>query len=341
MHMISREEVLDFIKMNKPVNGQDVAGYFGISRQAANKHIKALLIEGKITKEGVTRGARYRPAGTAGRGARSQIIQRKYTLSGLEEHETFSRISTLLNLGNNVSSAAYAIIRHAFTEMLNNAIDHSMSESCIVRFELDQYECSFTVRDFGIGIFHSICTKFGLKDENDALGQLLKGKTTTMEERHSGEGIFFTSKAGDRMSIRSHRIKIEFDNVQGDVVVDEKRFIKGTEIFFSISRRSRRDLSSIFREYSPEMFDFRFEKTRVRVNLTIDELVSRSEAKRLVFGLNKFREIILDFRKVKTIGQGFADEIFRVFPRENPGTIIKPVNENEVIAQMIRHVVDK
>ncbi len=71
------------------------------------------------------------------------------------------------------------------------------------------------------------------------------------------------------------------------------------------------------------MFDFRFERTKVRVNLTTDELVSRSEDKRLLFGLNKFHEIILDFRKVKTIGQGFADEIFRVFPRENPGTVIK------------------
>lgn len=333
--------MFDFIKMNKSVSGQDITGHFGISRQAANKHIKALLIEGKIIKEGVTRGARYRPADTAGRAARSRVIQKKYALSGLEEHETFNRISTLLNLESYVSSAAYAIIRHAFTEMLNNAIDHSMSESCVISFDLDQYRCSFTVRDFGIGIFYSICSKFGLKDEHDALGQLLKGKITTMEERHSGEGVFFTSKAGDRMSIRSHRIRIEFDNIRGDVIVEEKRFIKGTEISFSISRRSKRDLSSIFREYSPEMFDFRFERTRVRVNLMIDEYISRSEAKRLLFGLDKFREIILDFRKVKAIGQGFADEVFRVFPRENPGTVIKPVNENQAIAQMIRHVVDK
>lgn len=57
--------------------------------------------------------------------------------------------------------------------------------------------CFFVVRDSGIGLFQNIATQFGLPNENAGVGELLKGKATTMAERHSGEGIFFTSRAGD------------------------------------------------------------------------------------------------------------------------------------------------
>ncbi|GAI71454.1 unnamed protein product, partial [marine sediment metagenome] len=35
-------------------------------------------------------------------------------------------------------------------------------------------------------------------------------------------------------------------------------------------------------------------------------------ARRVLTGLENFKTIILDFREIDTIGQAFADEIFRV-----------------------------
>ena len=52
-------------------------------------------------------------------------------------------------------------------------------------------------------------------------------------------------------------------------------------------------------------------------------------------GLEKFREIILDFKDVEEIGQAFADEIFRVFQNEHPNINLHPINTNEQIAKMI------
>ena len=224
--------------------------------------------------------------------------------------------------------------------MLNNVIDHSKSDKCLVEVKIDTYNIKFVIRDYGIGIFFSIYTKFKLNDEFDAVGELLKGKTTTMEEKHTGEGIFFTSKVSDIIFFRSHKIKLSFDNQKRDVFVEEKRYIKGTEVSFNISKRSKRRLDEIFSQFAPEEFDYRFDRTKALVKLFHQDYVSRSEAKRLLYGLDKFKEIILDFKGVKSIGQGFADEIFRVFKKAHPDKVIKIENLNPSLKPIIDHVVD-
>ncbi|HHO75407.1 MAG TPA: DUF4325 domain-containing protein [Deltaproteobacteria bacterium] len=338
--MNTKEKILRLILGKNPVSGTEIAAHFNISKQAVNKHIKALIQEQKIVKQGVTRGAAYIPAGKTTPAPSLPRINDKVDLKGLEEHEVFNNIDLKTNLRNLMSEQAFTIVRYAFTEILNNAIDHSCSHTCTVQLDLDQYDARFIIRDSGIGIFHSIMSKFGLKDEQQALGELLKGKKTTMAELHSGEGVFFSSKSADTVSFRSHNIDLVFDNLKNDILVGKKRFIKGTEVRFSISRNSRRDLSTIFSQYSPEEYDYRFERTKAMVNLLAGDYVSRSEAKRLLAGLDNFKDIILDFNKVSSIGQGFADEIFRVFQNDHPDIRISTENANPVIQQMINHVVD-
>ena len=150
------------------------------------------------------------------------------------------------------------------------------------------------------------------------MGELLKGKVSSLPERHTGEGIFFASKAADAMTFRSHTVQLLFDNRKNDVLVEEKRFVDGTDVEFRLRRRSRRKLSDLFAEFAPERHDYRFEKTRVLVRLFQKDYTSRSEARRLLAGLDRFKEIELDFEGVSRIGQGFADEIFRVFANAHP-----------------------
>ncbi len=52
--------------------------------------------------------------------------------------------------------------------------------------------------------------------------------------------------------------------------------------------------------------------------------------------LERFEEVVLDFSGVDEIGPAFADEIFRVFANEHPGTNLSPVNANDSVARMIR-----
>jgi hypothetical protein len=338
--MDAEEKIFNYIKKNQSATGKQLSEYLGISRQAVNKHLKKLIQNDRIVKEGITRGAIYRIPSAFKKVRFKKSIEKTYALSDLEEDKVFHELAPLLNLKNELSDRAYKIVSYAFTEMLNNAIDHSKSEKCIIEWLIDSYQVRFRIRDFGIGLFYSIFTKFNLDDENAAVGELLKGKTTTMEEKHTGEGIFFTSKASDIIFFRSHKIKLSFDNQKKDVFVEELRFIKGTEVSFSISKRSKRRLDEIFSQFAPEEFDYRFDRTKALVKLFYQDYVSRSEAKRLLYGLDKFKEIILDFKGVKSIGQGFADEIFRVFKKAYPDKLIKIENLNPSLKPIIDHVVD-
>ncbi len=67
-------------------------------------------------------------------------------------------------------------------------------------------------------------------------------------------------------------------------------------------------------------------------------LVSRSESKRLLAGLDKFSKIILDFNDIQRIEQGFTDEIFRVFVNDHPNVDIEVQNANEDILNMIKRI---
>ena len=246
--------------------------------------------------------------------------------------------STFFNFLNQLSANVESIVHYAFTEMLNNAIDHSMSDRCRIDVCLDAARVSFNVKDSGIGVFRSIAEKLDLPDEPAAMIELMKGKTTTMPDAHSGEGIFFVSRSADRFVLRSHRLQLEWDRERDDVFVSTPRFTKGTLVSFQILRDSRTRLEKVFARFAPEDYDYNFEKTRVLVKLLQSDYVSRSEAKRLLVNLDRFSEIELDMRNVQQVGQGFADEIFRVFTSKHPEIVIRAINASQAVEAMIRHV---
>ncbi len=66
-----------------------------------------------------------------------------------------------------------------------------------------------------------------------------------------------------------------------------------------------------------------------------EKLISRSQAKRLLDRIDKFKVVIFDFAEVETIGQAFADEIFRVFRRQHPDIEIVYLNASDSVRQMI------
>lgn len=334
-----KKQIIDKLNESELLTGQELCKVFSISRQALNKHIKVLVETGKIVKNGRTRGSVYQ-IGTRPKKNTVDKFCRIISLSGAHEDRVFDDFNAILNTKKKLDKNIYDILYYSFTKMLNNAIDHSDSEKCSISISLDMYKVRFAVRDNGIGLFSSIHRKFGLQDENSAVGELIKGKTTTMKERHSGEGIFFTSKLGDVVSFRSHGLEIVFDNIRKDVFIQKKRFIQGTKVDFEISRHSRRKISECFHQFAPEEFDCKFDRTNILVKLFQKDYISRSEAKRIVSGLDKFKEVILDFKDVDSIGQGFADELFRVFMSGHPEIKVHVRNAGDPVKIILSHVVD-
>lgn len=336
------DRILEIVRERGHVSGAAIAAALGMSRQAAHVHLVRLLDEKKLERQGRTRGAQYRlPSSGRGKAARpSPVYQRTFPREGLQEDVVFAELSLFLGLKTGLSPAAYKVLNYAFTEMLNNAIEHSRSDTCRVQATLAAREVRAAIRDQGIGVFHSIAERLKLRDENDAIGELLKGKATAMPERHSGEGIYFTSKACDQLVLRSHRLELAFDGRSGDIVVNVKKPIRGTEVALRISRLTRRRLEDVFAAFAPEEYGFRFERSVVTVRFAAREYVSRSEAKRLLARLDSFREVVFDFKGVRSIGQGFADEVFRVFAAAHPRILLKRINLDPALEAVIAHVID-
>jgi len=96
----------------------------------------------------------------------------------------------------------------------------------------------------------------------------------------------------------------------------------------------------VFDEFAaPEEYSFNRTVVPLRLaRLQGENLLSRSQARRVVARFEQFREVALDFTGVDEIGQAFADEIFRVFAGEHPQVKLVPVHYNRYVAGMLRHV---
>ena len=66
-----------------------------------------------------------------------------------------------------------------------------------------------------------------------------------------------------------------------------------------------------------------------------DKLIARSQARRVLTRMDLFKSVVLDFDRVETIGQAFADEIFRVFAKRHPEIEILSINATPVVQGMI------
>jgi len=332
--------ILNKLQQNGYITTKDIASSTNLTRQGVHKHIKQLISEGVIKKIGSTRGVKY-TLKDKDTDNLTINLNRYYPLHNLKEDKVFTAIALQYNLKHQLIKNIFDILSYSFTELLNNAIDHSQSKKSKIRLKIDNYNIDLSIDDWGIGIFKNIQDKFKLKDEYEALGELIKGKTTTAKKYHSGEGLFFTSKIANKLTIRSHAIELVFNNIKNDILTKKITYKKGTLAQFEINKNSKNKLKTIFDEYSSEKYDYKFSKTSVTVNLFTrekDSYVSRSEAKRLLYNLEKFKVIILNFKNVKGIGQGFADEIFRVFKNKYPDIKIETINTNPSIDTMIKHV---
>lgn len=340
--MDTKSRILKTLKARNALSGAQIAAVLGLSRQAAHRHLVRLMDEGLLSRTGRTRGVVYRLPDRRGKASAPppEPFHRKYPIDGLMEDAVLAEVALRLALRRSLSAAAYKIFAYAFTEMLNNAIEHSHSPTCTVDVTLADREVHARIRDQGVGVFTSVAERHRLAEEEAAIGELLKGKATALPERHAGEGIFFTSKACDGLALRSHRIELIFDTRKKDTFVNVRTYIIGTEVSLRVSRSARRKLQDVFSAFAPEEFEFRFERSLVTVRFYAGEYVSRSEARRLLARLDQFREVILDFSGVRSIGQGFADEIFRVFANAHPGVALKRMNVLPGIEAVIRHVVD-
>lgn len=306
-----------------------VAAQLGLSTARVSMQVRALVAGRYLDKAGTTR-----PTYTLGPNRR---FERHHPRQGLAEDTVwFEQLLPLLrDLPRNILDIAH----HGVTEMVNNAVDHSDATQVTVRMDRRDGQLWFEVADDGIGIFRRITRALNLPDERLALLELSKGKLTTDPRRHSGEGIFFTSRMFDSFRIASEGLVFDHDADYDNDLLDDADEAGGTRVEMQIAVDSTRTAKGVIDQYSSGPEDYSFAKTVVPVRLARvgdENLVSRSQAKRLLQRVDRFRCVMLDFAEVASIGQAFADEIFRVFANEHPEVELVPIHAAAEVQQMIR-----
>jgi len=325
-----RKYIIKTVDKHKSDIARVTAAKFQISRQAVNKHLTRLVDEKSLMREGATRNRRYflRPL---------EEWDKTYALSPEIQEDVVWRndiAPSLQHLPDNV----FDIWHYGFTEMFNNAIDHSEGNSVYVALEKTATYTEIGLIDDGIGIFRKIQEELGLLDERHAVLELSKGKLTTDPANHTGEGIFFTSRVFDEFQILSGGVYFshEYDK-QEDWILERMKFDSGTGVWMKINNHTARTLKNVFDQFTSDD-DIGFTKTVVPVKLAQygdDKLISRSQAKRLLVRIDRFKTVIFDFDGVDSIGQAFADEIFRVFANKNPDIEILHTKTNSAVKRMI------
>lgn len=335
-----KQTILEVAKTHRKFKTSDVVNALEgkVSRKWISTLITGLVRNGGLIKSGSTAGAIYAlPENVSELG---DVIKKHLVRANIKEHEVLDNINHqapfLLHLDEDLRS----LFDYAFSEMLNNAIEHSRSKYVDLEVGINDKTLWFTVSDNGIGVFRNVMEKRKLGSEFEAMQDLLKGKTTTRPHAHSGEGIFFTSKVADIFVLESFGYSMRVDNNLPDVFFEQTVSKKGTKVSFWIAQNAQKHLQNIFSLYETDHNNPDFDKTEIHVRLykvgTV--YVSRSQARRILTGLEKFKHIILNFDQVSTVGQAFADEIFRVFQHRHPSVKISTVHMNEAVKYMIDRV---
>jgi len=305
---------------------------FQMTRPAVHRHLAKLIASGDLIKQGTKNTTVYSRA--------TQILETKWSLPiGREGDESTIWERDFLPKISSYNENIHDICYYGVTEMINNVIDHSLGKRLTLSWNDEGSEIKISIHDDGIGIFRKISGALNLGDVREAVLHLSKGKFTTDTKNHTGQGIFFTSRMFDRFVLMSYDLVYMRTRAEEDWLVETRKDsgVAGTLVQMVLSKNT--DLTSIdvFRKYEDE--DHGFEKTDVFVKLAkLEEeaYISRSQARRLLLGLEKFKSVVLDFSDVRSVGQGFVDEVFRVFKNAHPEIKISYIHANDDVEFMIR-----
>ena len=319
LNLLDRQESISTREVVDALDGE-------VSRQWVHHHLDQMVESGELIQLGHGKATRYQ---------RVLLALRRYDTRRLSEDAVWRELRATVPILEALSGSARDTLAYVFTEMLNNAIDHSGSETVTIRVMLDAPHIVIDVDDEGIGVFANISNSYG-GTLVEAAQRLTLGKVTTAAEAHTGEGIFFSSRAVDLFAIQANGLRWLVDNDADDWALGELPHRQGTLVRFKLDPAHARPLAELFDQYTRGE-GFRFDTTEAVIKL-LDfgvTFVSRSEAKRLAVGLEPFDHIVLDFTGVTAVGQGFVDQLFRVWAKSHPEKQLEWRGANDAVRFMI------
>ncbi|MFT3817972.1 MAG: ATP-binding protein [Rubrivivax sp.] len=278
-----------------------------------------------------------------------QVVQR-YALAGLQEDLPWSRdfapfFTPLFTLKPELARIA----QHAFTELLNNAIEHSGGAEVTVSMRQTALQLQLLVSDDGCGLFQRLLDAHELADPRLAMLELGKGKLSSRPDRHSGRGLFFCSRLADVLDLHANETAFQHRAWSaGGWHPGRPLARQGTSVYLAVALDTPRTLDAVLRRHSADGRGYGFDRTVVPLKLLTDgdgdgdgaavHLGSRAQARRAALRLQAFRHAELDFSGIAEVGHSFVDELFRVFARDWPQLELQPTGMAPRVAAMVDSV---
>jgi anti-sigma regulatory factor (Ser/Thr protein kinase) len=311
---------------------QALSERLGVGSAVARRLLRELVAAQWLSAEVSPRRVRFKP------GLLRQVV-RRYAIAGLHEDAPWAQdFQPAFELPDNVARLA----QHAFTELLNNAIEHSGGSSVTVSMRQTPLQVQMLVSDDGRGIFDAIGEAFQISDPALAMLELAKGKLSTSPDRHSGRGLFFTARAADVIDLHANQVAFQQRDWQREQWHPGRAACRiGSSVYVAICLDTQRTLDEVLRRYSLDGRGVGFERTVVPLRLAARAQValdSRAQARRVAQRLQRFRRVELDFDGLTEIGHGFADELLRVFQHGHPEVELVPLNMAPSVAALVASV---
>lgn len=328
----NQRQILQLIDFHSCNTLGKLASQLAVSPDALRRQLKKLVENNVLHVKKIGRINHY------------ELVQHihRFSFNIGECSEDIAFMQTLHPLIKHLNQNVLDVFHYGFTEMFNNAIDHSEGTHIDVAISTTPIKTEVAIIDNGFGIFEKIQKAFHLLDIRQSIFELSKGKLTTDSSNHTGEGIFFSSKVFDRFSIFSKNWAFVHHDGVADILNEVHPEVSegGTKVVFCLNHFSTKKLNDVFNRFA-EPDEFVFASTIVPLHLAKYEgetLMSRSQAKRLTARFEHFQKVILDFQGVAMIGQGFADELFRVYKNNHPDVMMIPINMVEDVKMMISRI---
>jgi anti-sigma regulatory factor (Ser/Thr protein kinase) len=312
-----------------------LAARTGRSRAAAQRLLGRLVDAQWLERDGSRRRPLYRP------GALRQVV-RRYALAGLEEDRPWAQdFAAALAL----PAAVARMLRHALSELLNNAIEHSGGRTVTVSMRRTPLQAQLLVADDGRGAFDAIRAACAIDDPAQAMFEIAKGRLTTRPADHGGRGLYHTAALADVFDLHAngHGWRRIAGGADGeDAAAARWQPVRtpggaGTAVYVAVAIDTARTLDQALRAGSREGCRGWIDHARLPLRLLADDgvLESRALARRAAWRLERCAAATLDYAGIRDVGPAFADEIGRVLPQRLPGLQWQHVNASAAVAAQL------
>jgi len=335
--MNSSGKIKQFILNNIPLHQKDIiytaVNQFGISRQAALKHMNALIDNNMVMAYGKTRDRRYK-----------LIPQVNYNKiipidSDFILHDVLQE-NFLIHL-ESLPKNIFQICEYSIEALVNNIVEHSQASNLYIKLFLTYSDLNIIISDNGSGLLDNIRSKLDLEIVELAALELAKGQITTDLLQNSGEALNTIFHLFDKVKVDSSGYGIVYvsNREQWDIKYSTQK--QGTRVHLQINPNSNRTCDKIFQKL------FNKKERRIRIPISLlkepnkNSLISKQQARNIFWNIDSITAIQFDFHNIDLIGPAFADELVRQSRSVNRDVIIEWVNHNNTIDLLMKRALER